>query len=162
MVFVGVVLVGLIIAWAVRSGPVETATVGRAAPEFTVSLLTGGSWSLADHLRDDGRPLVLNLWASWCLPCRTEMPDIDEFAAANPDIAVVGVAVDDRLQHAIAFAEEVAVGYPLAFGDRAFELAYPRIGLPVTYFIDSSGVVAGLRNGIVTVATLEELVAAIR
>lgn len=156
------VAAGLLVAWMVRSGPVETVTVGRPAPDFEVELLSGGHWGLSEHLRDDGRPLVVNLWASWCVPCRTEMPDIDEFARANPDIAVLGVAVEDRREAASAFAAEVGVGYPLALGDGAFEQAYPRIGLPVTYFIDSSGVVISLRNGIVTVSTLEDLSDAIR
>lgn len=154
--FVGVVLAGLLVAWILRSGPVETATVGRTAPDFTVELLDGGTWSLSDHL-GDGR-VVVNLWASWCLPCRVEMPDIDRFAAENPDITVIGVAVQDREEASRNFAAEVGVTYPLGFGNPAFEAAYPWIGLPVTWVISPDGVVTALHNGIVTFDSLGELV----
>jgi cytochrome c biogenesis protein CcmG, thiol:disulfide interchange protein DsbE len=157
-VFVGVVLAGLVVAWIFRSVPVDTAAVGRPAPDFTVDLLDGGSWSLSEHLTEATGPVVLNLWASWCTPCRVEMPDLDRFAGDNPDLTVIGVAVQDTLEASRTFADEVAVTYPLAFGNPAFEAAYPWIGLPVTWVIDRSGVVTAHHNGILTAETLAELV----
>ena len=101
---------------------------------------------------------MLNLWASWCAPCREEIPEISAFSKAHPDIKVLGVAVDDTEAAAIAFAREIAPGYARALGDTHFEDAYPRIGLPVTYIIDSDGVVAEAFNGILDQETLEALV----
>ncbi|MCI0544999.1 MAG: TlpA family protein disulfide reductase [Actinobacteria bacterium] len=133
--------------------------MGSPAPPFEVELLDGGIFALTRHLTDDGRPLVLNLWASWCVPCRTEMPDLSTFANAHPDIAVLGVAVEDRLESAAEFAEEIGVVYPLALGDQGFEASYPRLGLPVTYFIDANGKVTDVHHGLIDIATLEELTA---
>jgi thiol-disulfide isomerase/thioredoxin len=159
-VFVGVLLVGLAIAWAI-DGPGDTAEVGRSAPDFTVDLLEGGTFSLSDHIAEDGRPLVINLWASWCVPCREEMPDLSAFAESNPGIAVVGVAVEDRLEDARAFGAEIGPAYPLAYGNAAFDEAYPNFGLPVTYFLDEDGGVIDVFNGVLTPETLEELTAGV-
>ena len=156
--FVGVVVVGLAVAWAIGDRG-EVAQVGEPAPDFTVDLLDGGSFSLSDHIADDGRPLIVNLWASWCVPCREEIPDLSAFAEENPDIAIVGVAVDDRLEDAQAFGAEIDPVYSLAFGDDAFDVAYPNFGLPVTYFLDEEGGVTEVFNGILTPARLEELTA---
>lgn len=144
-------------AWLVDSGGEETAQIGHPAPAFTVSLIGGGSFDLTEHLRDDGSPLVLNLWASWCLPCRAEIPEIDAFASAHPEIGVLGVAVEDTEPAAVQFAEELAPGYPLALGNPDFEVAYPRIGLPVTYVIGGDGRVEEVYNGILDLETLERL-----
>ena len=149
-VFVAVVVVGLAIAWLVdQSEPVET------APDFTVELLAGGDFSLAAHLENDGRPLIMNLWASWCAPCRAEMPFISEYAQANPDRAVIGVAVEDRIEDSQAFAAEIGVVFPLAFGDEGFRADYPSIGLPATYFINPDGSIASVFNGIVDEEVLD-------
>ena len=139
------VVIGLVLAWLVDSGEPPA----DAAPDFTVPLLDGGEFSLATHLEEDGRPLILNLWASWCAPCRAEMPFISDYAEANPEVAVLGVAVEDRLEDTEAFASEIGVSFPLGFGDDGFREDYPSIGLPATYFIDSNGSIASVFNGIV-------------
>lgn len=120
-------------------------------------MIDGTSFSLSEHLELDGRPVVLNLWASWCLPCRTEIPEISAFADDNPDFRVLGVAVDDSEASATDFARRIGATYEMAIGDAEFESAYPRLGLPVTYFIDSSGTVTDVFNGILNEATLVEL-----
>lgn len=153
--FIGVLILGLAVAWALE-GRSETAVAGKPAPDFTVELLDGEAFSLADHVENDGRPMVLNLWASWCAPCREEIPELSAFSDANPDIAVVGVAVEDVLADAQTLAAELEPSYPLAFGDESFERSYPNLGLPVTYFIDDEGTVTDVFNGILTEAILAE------
>jgi thiol-disulfide isomerase/thioredoxin len=151
-----VVALGLAVAW-VLSDHTPVAAVGSEAPNFTVELLDGGSFVLEDHLTDDGRPLVLNLWASWCLPCRTEMPEISDFASAHPEVAVLGVAVEDVLDDSQAFANELSRSYPLAFGSNEFREAYPSVGLPATFIIEPDGTVSSIVNGIVDQESLEEM-----
>lgn len=146
------------VGWLLGSAPDETARSGEPAPVFAVDMIGGGRFDLSDHLEQDGRPLVVNLWASWCLPCREEIPEIDAFAAAHPEIAVLGVSVQDTEAGAVAFADELAPDYPLAIADPAFDAAYPRIGLPATYVIDDDGRVAAIFNGILDRESLEELV----
>ena len=155
-VFLGVVMVGLAVAWLL-SDDAAVAEVGGKAPDFTVELLDGGSFSLADHLADDGRPMVVNLWASWCLPCLEEIPDISDFAARHADVAVIGVAVEDVREDSESFAEEFSLSYPLAFGSNEFRDAYPTVGLPATFIIDPDGNVSSIVNGIVDQESLEEL-----
>ena len=118
----------------------------------------GKQFRLSEHISEDGRPVVLNLWASWCIPCRTEIPEISAFSVNHPDVKVIGVAVEDREVNARAFADEVDATYDLALGGDDFEGAYPRIGLPATYVIDSDGVVTAVHNGILDEETLRELV----
>lgn len=154
-VFLLVVVVGLGIGWLAR-GEVEVAQVGRPAPDFTVPVIGDGVFTLSDHV--DGGPVVINLWASWCLPCRVEIPEISAFADSNPGVTVIGVAVEDTAREAEAFALEVGASYPLAVGDAAFEAAYPRLGLPATYILEPGGTVVEVFNGMVTEELLDDLV----
>lgn len=153
--FVLVVVAGLVVGWIVRSGPPEVAQIGEPAPDFSVELLEGGTFTLSETGRG---PVVVNLWASWCPPCREEIPDISAFAEANPNVQVIGVAVEDREASAREFANEIGASYPLAMGTTGFEDAYPNLGLPATYIIDADGTVTDIFNGIVDDEILEELV----
>lgn len=154
-IFIAVVVVGLAVGWALSSGPPEIATVGERAPGFTVETLDGDFFTLSEAR---GRKVVLNLWASWCGPCREEIPAISAFADNNPDVVVVGVAVNDSESAARQFAEEIGATYELMLGDADFEDAYPFFGLPATYIIDENGVVSEFFNGIVDEELLSELV----
>ncbi len=113
---------------------------GEAAPDFALVLLDGTDFRLSDHLADDGRPVVLNLWASWCAPCRAEMPAIDAAAGIHTDVLFLGVAVEDDPIAAEEFAGEIGVSYPLAIdvADRVGR-RYPSPGLPATFFIATDG-----------------------
>jgi len=154
-IFLLVVAAGLAIAWILDTDSAEVAEIGGPAPDFTVEVIEGGTFTLSES---NGETVVLNFWASWCTPCRTEIPDISAFADANPDVRVIGVAVEDAEPAARQFAAEIRAAYPLALGTQQVEDAYPRLGLPVTYVIDQDGLVAEIFNGIVDEETLTELV----
>jgi cytochrome c biogenesis protein CcmG/thiol:disulfide interchange protein DsbE len=133
---------------------------GEQAADFSVDLLDRDEFSLSDHLATDGRPVVLNFWASWCIPCREEMPTLDEAARRHPEVLFLGVAVEDDPAAARAFAEEVRVSYPLAVDESGIVLArYPIFGLPTTWFIAPDGSIAGQVSGLVTESYLEERLA---
>jgi thiol-disulfide isomerase/thioredoxin len=131
---------------------------GSAAPDFSVDLIGGGSFSLSDHLAADGRPVLLNLWASWCGPCRAEMPHLDAAARDNPGVYFLGVAVEDDPTSARQFAAEIGVDYPLAIdeGD-VVGRRYPSFGLPATYLIGGDGTIVRTVYGQVTEAQIAEL-----
>ena len=129
------------------------------APGFTLATLDGQQFDLAAHFSNDGRPIVLNLWASWCGPCRAEMPAIDTAANRHPEVAFVGVAVQDSVADATAFATEIGVSYTIAFDDESVEDAYPVLGLPATFFISTDGTIAKRHFGIVTVDSLDDDIA---
>lgn len=133
--------------------------VGEVAPAFSLELFDGGDFDLSTHLADDQRPVVLNLWASWCIPCREEMPDIDAVAQHRPEVLFVGVAVQDSETAARAFADEVDVGYPLGHDSDGMVLEeYPILGLPATFFITADGLIAEQFFGQLDETTLEELI----
>ncbi|HLA66424.1 MAG TPA: TlpA disulfide reductase family protein [Acidimicrobiia bacterium] len=123
---------------------------GDAAPEFVIELLGGGRFVLADEL-GAGRPVILNLWASWCTPCREEMPELDAASKAHPDVSFVGVAVEDDPIAAADFAAEIGVSYPLAIDESgSVSNRYPSPGLPTTFFITTDGRIARVLYGGVT------------
>lgn len=115
---------------------------GTLAADFDVELLSGGTFDLSDHFANDGRPLVLNFWASWCPPCRAEMPDFDRVASERPDVLILGIAVEDDPEAAASFGAEIGVGYPLAI-DHTGAIAgrFPYLGLPTTWFIRGDGTI---------------------
>ena len=149
------VAIGLTISWIFQSADGPAAEVGEPAPNFTVELIDGGTFSLSEAL---GRTVVLNFWASWCGPCREEIPAISVFADANPDVAVVGVAVRDVEEASRQFAAEVDASYPLALGTDEVEEAYPAFGLPYTVIIDAEGTVEQIYEGVVDQYLLDDLV----
>jgi len=133
---------------------------GNEAPDFAIDLLDGTRFRLSDHLATDGRPVILNLWASWCGPCREEMPALDAVAAGNPEIFLIGVAVDDEPSAARRFAGEVGVTYALAIDeDNEVGARYPSPGLPATFFIDENGQIVRIVFGAVTQEQVETLIA---
>jgi thiol-disulfide isomerase/thioredoxin len=128
------------------------------APLFSVETADGGTFSLDDHLVTDGRPVFLNLWASWCFPCRSEMPAIDAAAKVHPEVAFVGVSVKDPSRaDADDFLEEVGVTYTIGFDpDNDVDNKYRPLGLPASYIISSDGVILERIFGEVTEDSLAE------
>jgi peroxiredoxin len=152
--FVAVVALGLFVASFVRSDNPAVAQIGQAAPDFTVEMIDGGTFTLSDV---EGQPVVLNLWASWCPPCREEIPDISQWSVDHPEVQVIGVAVDDVEEQTRRFAAEIDAAYPLMIGSETVAEAYPHFGLPATYVIDERGIVTQFVNGKVDQTVLNNL-----
>ena len=116
---------------------------GFAAPDFTLEALDGSQLTLSE-LR--GHPVMLNLWASWCLPCRVEMPAIERVYRRHREdgLVVVGlnVTAQDSEAAARAFVQEFELSFPIVLDrDGAASARYELMGLPSTYFIDREGVI---------------------
>lgn len=155
---IAVVTVGLIVAAQQDSGP--TGAEQELAPDFRFEVFDGTTFSLAEHFADDGRPIVLNFWASWCPPCRAEMPDFDRVAQAHPEVKFIGVAVDDVESNARAFAAEIGVSYLLGFDPTGkAHLTFPFVALPTTWIIDGDRVIVHKVQGIMTADLLEQTLA---
>lgn len=121
---------------------------GGTAPAFTLSDLehTSARLTLAAFR---GRPVIVNFWASWCTPCRKEMPLIEAtYRHLSSRIAFVGIDSNDTRSAAVAFAHEVGVSYPLAY-DPGGSVAsgYGLLGLPTTVFVDANGRIVGRELG---------------
>lgn len=135
--------------------------VQELAPEFSVPTADGGTFSLAEHLSNDGRPVFLNLWASWCFPCREEMPDINEASLRHSDIAFVGVDVQDSRGEAEKFLSELGIHYTIGFDDDGtVDATYAPVGLPASYIISADGVILERIYGRLTDQVIDEKLAA--
>ena len=127
----------------------------KVATDFTIDLIGGGTFTLSKTLED--KPVVLNFWASWCPPCRQEMPELDAVARATPDVQFIGIAVDDVASNAAAYAAQIGVSYPIAVDeDYVVNDAYAVQYLPQTWIIDRNGTVT---RSVVRAVTADELTA---
>jgi peroxiredoxin len=120
-----------------------TVKPGQAAPDFTLTDIYGREYRLADF---KGKLVVLNIWATWCPPCQSEIPDIIEFARDHAgDVAVLSISVDEPGTDVAAFAEEYGINYPVLLDDGEVADSYmvAKPGIPQTYFVDDKGVVRG-------------------
>ena len=131
-------------------GSSTEARTGQPAPPITGTALDGSTVDLAS-LR--GRPVIVNFWASWCVPCREEFPLFAEkLAELGPrdDLAMIGVLYEDEPELAQAFLDEFGAGadWPsIPDEDAAIASAYRVVAPPQTYFIDAEGVLRGIQIG---------------
>jgi thiol-disulfide isomerase/thioredoxin len=133
--------------------------VGQAAPVFDLTDDRGAAVSL-DRYR--GRIVVMNLWASWCPPCRAEMPDLQRLANAYADggIAIVGVNEGESPQRARAFADSLQIRFPIWIdAAQRYGRTYAALGLPTTVILDPNGVVVRGFDGPLTFAQMQAAVA---
>jgi len=126
-----------------------------SAPTLSGATLTSGEITL-----DAKKVTVVNVWASWCAPCRAEAPVLQEFAINYPEVQFVGILTRDNISSAKAFYENFKLTYP-TFIDDALLLGFggsliPN-AIPTTLIIDKSGRVAVRISGEVTVAGLKKM-----
>lgn len=111
------------------------------AHDFTLSTLDGGAITLATL---QGRWVLINFWATWCEPCREEMPYLQALADTHAgDLVVLGVNMREDRDDVQAFADEIGIDFPILLQpDDAMLLAYGPRGLPLTYVVAPDGAVA--------------------
>ena len=126
---------------------------GDEAPDFLLTVLNGEPVKLSDFR---GKTVVLNFWASWCPPCRAEMPEFQElWEQRGPDggddlvILAVDFLKDDTVGAAADFVEDFELTFPVLFDTTDSDVAarYGVRGLPATYFIDREGVIRARNLG---------------
>ena len=153
------VVLGLSALWTLLARVPPAATTGGApppsprqgfsAPDFALDLLSGGPVTLFD-LR--GKVVMVNLWASWCLPCRAEMPAIENVYRAYKDRGLEVLAVNstfqDREADAAAFVQQYGLTFPVPL-DRTGGVSarFQLRALPSTYFVDRRGVIRAVVIG---------------
>jgi cytochrome c biogenesis protein CcmG/thiol:disulfide interchange protein DsbE len=135
---------------ALEAGPVDSALVGQPAPGFALEDLAGGDTTVVVADRA-GRPVVVNFWASWCVPCRTEMPALEavhqRFAGR---VAFVGVDHGDQRDPARELVAATGVTYPMGFDPNGtVAVDYGLVGLPSTVVVGSDGRVESVYLGAV-------------
>ena len=140
-----------------ESGPDSSgrAELDKPAPDFTLQDLDGNTVRLSDFR---GKVVFLNFWATWCPPCRMEMPDIEALHRKyrDRDVVVLGVDIQENANTVRAFIGEG--GYTWTFAlDTSGEVAtiYQVRGIPASYFIDKKGIIRALSIGAMTGQTME-------
>lgn len=132
---------------------------GTRAPDFALAYPDGTRSTLSD-LR--GQPVLVNFWATWCAPCRAEMPELVAAFQQHGDqgLVVIGVNQQESEAKALQFMEEFGIEFPVALDSRG-DLAnlYVARGLPTTYFIDRDGNIAEQWRGILTADLLQKRLA---
>lgn len=124
-----------------------------AASNFTLKDLNGGEWSYADHR---GKVVVVNYWATWCPPCRFEMPGLVRVANEYQPrgVVMVGVTVDEDLTAVPAFIEKYQIKFPILVAGFNPNTSGEGMALPTTFLYDKEGRLAKKYTGFVLESTL--------
>lgn len=130
---------------------------GRTAPDFELATLDGRKVKLSDYR---GKAVVLNFWATWCAPCKTEMPWFVDLQKqyGKEGLTVLGIAMDDTEPPKIAeFAHGLGVNYPVLLGTDKVAEDYGSVQyLPTTFYIDRNGKIASKTAGLLGRSQIEE------
>jgi thiol-disulfide isomerase/thioredoxin len=128
----------------------------KIAPAITGMTLSGENYT---YQKD--KVAVVNVWASWCSPCRAEAPTLVALANKYKDVAFIGILTRDNPANAEAFERRFKIPYPTVIDDSillGFKGSLPANAIPTTVILDKSGLVAARISGVVTVASLSKLI----
>ncbi len=129
------------------SAPAQGPQIGKLAPDFKLPNLDGQVVSLGDFR---GKPVLLNFWASWCGPCRYEMPFLQEIyqAWSGKGLVVLTVNLQENPSRVKEFVEEFGLSFPVLLAtSQEVPLAYNIRGIPATFFIDKNGIIQDIKIG---------------
>ncbi|MBI3027846.1 DUF3179 domain-containing protein [Candidatus Woesearchaeota archaeon] len=130
-------------------------SIGKTAHNFELQSLGGKSVKLSDFR---GKNVFLNFWASWCPPCREEMPEFQRIYSENPDkLVVIGVNLQESRENAEAFVKKLGITFPILLDPNAqVKDMYNVFTQPVTYFIDSNGKIVDKKFAPLTTEQINE------
>jgi peroxiredoxin len=153
----------LLLVVAACSGPGEAVpegiNEGHRARDFKLETLDGQETSLSDY---EDSVVLINFWATWCAPCRAEVPDLEATYQKYQDdgFVVLGVNLEEPPETIVPFVEEFDVTYPILL-DRNGELmkTYRAMGLPMSVLVDREGMIQVRHVGFLTASQLEDYLA---
>jgi DsbE subfamily thiol:disulfide oxidoreductase len=162
IVFVAILVLGPVWLWA-SNVPADAQAqnlapepaIGRPAPDFTLQTLDGKAFTLSE-LR--GTPVVVNFWATWCGPCRNEMPALQNTAERYAgQVTIAGLDQAEEASVVQAFVDEMGVEFPILMdSDTAVAQRYNVRGMPTTFFVDADGIIRHIWAGEMNSVTLAE------
>ncbi|WP_425412174.1 peroxiredoxin family protein [Neobacillus massiliamazoniensis] len=119
--------------------------IGAKAPDFELKTLTGETVKLSSL---KGKKVMLNFWATWCPPCKAEMPEMEKFyQSAGKDIVILAVNIDPQ-NDVKGFADKNGITFPILLDEKDHvNQVYQILSIPTTYFIDSNGTIQNKFTG---------------
>jgi len=155
-----VIAVALLTAAIGVANPVSVGAAG-AAPAFALASLAGPQVSLAQHR---GKIVLVNFWATWCIPCRVEMPWLMDLQKTfGTDLVVLGIAMDEDGAKAVApFVQRHGLTFPILLGNDAVANAYDVEAMPATVLIDRAGQQVSRTDGPFELKTMQRAIQALR
>lgn len=139
--------------------PAGGGAVGNVMPEISGMTIDG---SLLDTSTLNKRPVIVNFWASWCVPCRDEFPILRDAAERQPDVQVVGVLFKDSVEQALNFARAQSADWPTVVDDgQLIAKSFRVIAVPQTFFVDAQGTIRAIQFGELTPKDLERMLSMI-
>jgi len=128
---------------------------GDTPPDFTL-LLPDGRYTTLAELK--GRPVLINFWATWCPPCRAEMPELLQAARDYPDLAMLAVNVAEKPALVSQFAEQFRMDVPVVVDPQgAISDRYGVRGLPTSIFLDADGKITDVMPGAINRAVIDRV-----
>ena len=141
------IVLGALVTVFAATSIASSGLAGQAAPDFVLKSSTGENLRLSEHRGD---VVMINFWATWCGPCRQEMPLLDDLYSRYERVgfSLLGVNIDDDSRRAMQMIEDLGVNFPVLF-DEAKEVSklYEVEAMPVTVLVDREGVVRHVHHG---------------
>ena len=164
--WVGAVVFAVLLVWVgnvAHANPAGALTVGTLAPHFAAPGLDGHVHALETYR---GRPVILNFWATWCVPCREEMPLLQTAYERYKENALAVLAISQDTKGSQKTVREYVANAALTFQvlldpDGTVAGQYHVLLLPSTVFVNAQGVITGIHHGLVTAKQLEQYLTAL-
>lgn len=142
---------------------IDPAAAISKAPDFSLQTIDGQTLRLSDY---KNKAVILNFWATWCPPCRAEIPDMIELQEkyGNKNFSFIGIAVSDKIGNVQRFVKDKGINYPVAMGNESVTDAYGQFieggmrGIPTTFIINTKGEVLGYFVGARDKETFEDAI----
>jgi peroxiredoxin len=131
---------------------------GQRAPDFSLTSLSGEPVKLSDY---SGQVVLINMWATWCPPCKAEMPTIDQYYQAHRDDGFVVLAVNsqEKADSVNSFIQDSGFTFPVLLDDQATVMdQYNVLGLPTSFIISRDGTIQHTHTGQITKDQLEQYI----
>lgn len=139
-----------------QAQPRKGSYVGKELPSFEMPLLQGGTFTSEQMKNAEGKPIVLNFWATWCGPCIREIPTLQDLHRSG-EVTVVSISLDDEGAEKVQpFVDDKQIDYPVLLGDKKLFHELGGSAIPYTLVLDSNLKVSAAYRGLVSKRSLQQ------